>query len=175
MRGSGIMRKERKKEGERLTAGVFSFALMYMESTEYTSCSSGCRSLIVLIKTIVGVGIEFYLNIQFFRILSHTNNVTEWHFDHDHDAKHQTKRICIFLCLSVAVSLKGVRAFPCASHIQKCALKQKAAMMTTSSGVRGCVIGSLPCVFSLHMKMALMRIFTPISPCAQLPRPLASV
>lgn len=75
MRGSGIMRKERKKEGERQTAGVFSFALMYMESTEYTSCSSGCRSLIVLIKAIVGVGIELYVNIQCFRMLLRTNNV----------------------------------------------------------------------------------------------------
>ncbi len=77
------MRKESKKEGERQTAGVFSFALMYMESNEYTSCSSGCHSLIVLIKAIVGVGIELYLNIQCFRILSHTNNVTERHFEHD--------------------------------------------------------------------------------------------
>lgn len=69
------MRKERKKEGERQTAGDFSFALMYMENTEYMSCSSGCRSLIVLIKAIVGVGIELYLNIQCCQLLTHTNNV----------------------------------------------------------------------------------------------------
>lgn len=38
-----------------------------------------------------------------------------------------------------------------------------------SSGVRGCVIGSLLQEFSPHMQMALKHTFTPIAPCSQNP------
>lgn len=36
-----------------------------------------------------------------------------------------------------------------------------------SSGMRGCVIGSLLQEFSPHMQMALKHTFTPIAPCFQ--------
>lgn len=39
----------------------------------------------------------------------------------------------------------------------------------TSSGVRGCVIGSLLQEFSPHMQMALKHTFTPIAPYSQNP------
>lgn len=38
-----------------------------------------------------------------------------------------------------------------------------------SSGVRGCVIGSLLQEFSPHMQMALKHTFTPIAPCSRNP------
>lgn len=53
------MRKPRKKEGELQTAGVFLFALMYMENT-ICLVAVGVLHLNVIVK----VGIGFCLNTQ---------------------------------------------------------------------------------------------------------------
>ncbi len=142
---------------------------MYMESNEYTSCSSGCHSLIVLIKAIVGVGIELYLNIQCFRILSHTNNVTERHFEHDLRSIKQNR--FAFLVFVGGCEFKRCESIPmCLTRTEMC---PKTIGCSDDAFLRcAWVCDWLPalCFLTSHAD-GTDTYFTPISPCAQLPQP----
>lgn len=82
--------------------------------------------------------------------------------------KHLFVGVCVHICVKLCVFRRCELIPMCLTHSEVCS-ETIGCDGDASSGVRGCVIGSLLQEFSPHMQMALKQTFTPIAPCSQNP------